>query len=115
MELSKIDANLLTREGVFIFISKKLGEIDPEIENEMRYIRTAQQRYGVVYEIFTISRVDNYKKFVITTTQQLSPKSRRPYNIYMVYNHQSPPTHQQPTYQQPTHLQKNFALLQLTI
>jgi hypothetical protein len=34
MELSKNDANLLTREGV-IFISKKLGEIDFEIENEM--------------------------------------------------------------------------------
>jgi hypothetical protein len=35
MELSKNDANLLTREGVFIFISKKLGEIDSEIGNEI--------------------------------------------------------------------------------
>jgi hypothetical protein len=35
MELSKNDANLLTRKGVFIFISKKLCEIDSEIGNEM--------------------------------------------------------------------------------
>jgi hypothetical protein len=33
MELSKNDANLLTRESVFIFISKKLDEIDSEIGN----------------------------------------------------------------------------------
>jgi hypothetical protein len=35
MELSKNDANLLTREGVFILFSKKLGDIDSEIGNEM--------------------------------------------------------------------------------
>jgi hypothetical protein len=34
-ELSKNDANLFTTEGVFIFISKELGEIDPEIGNKM--------------------------------------------------------------------------------
>jgi hypothetical protein len=33
VELSKNDANLLTRESVFIFVSKKLGEIDSEIGN----------------------------------------------------------------------------------
>jgi hypothetical protein len=33
MELSKNDANLLSREGEFIFIFKKLGEIDSEIGN----------------------------------------------------------------------------------
>jgi hypothetical protein len=35
VEFSKNDANLLTREVVFIFISKKLVEIDSEIGNEM--------------------------------------------------------------------------------
>jgi hypothetical protein len=32
MELSKNVANLLSRKVVFIFISKKLGEIESEIE-----------------------------------------------------------------------------------
>jgi hypothetical protein len=35
MELIKNDVNLLTRQGMFIYISKKLGEINPEIGNEM--------------------------------------------------------------------------------
>jgi hypothetical protein len=60
MELSRNDANLLTREGVFIFISKKLGEIFFEIENEMlvalrRRIseRSNKDNYGVAHEVFT--------------------------------------------------------------
>jgi hypothetical protein len=82
----------------------------------MRYIGISERRnkdmllFMRFLGIFSISRVDNYKNFVIPTPQQLSPKSRRPCNNYMVYNHQSPPTHQQPTYQQPTHLQTNFTV-----
>jgi hypothetical protein len=123
MQLSKNDANLLTREGVFIFISKKLGEIDSEIENEMLVAlrrRISEQRHGVANEVF-IELAPPYPvsitmmNFVIPTKQQLSPKPRRNCNIYILYNHRPTPTHQQPTHQQPTHLQHNFALLQLTI
>jgi hypothetical protein len=58
MELNKNDANLLAREGVFIFISKRLGEIDSEIGNKMLVallvaIRMAQKNNGVAYEVFT--------------------------------------------------------------
>jgi hypothetical protein len=49
MELSKNDANLLTREGVFIFISKKLGEIDSEIGNE---ILVALRRRMYIHQFF---------------------------------------------------------------
>jgi hypothetical protein len=61
MELSKNDANLLTTEGVFIFISKKLGKIDFEIGNEMLVAsrrRAVNQNGGatkicVAHKVFT--------------------------------------------------------------
>jgi hypothetical protein len=50
-ELSKNDANLLTSTFP---CSKKLGEMDSEIGNEMLVaIRTPQQRYVVAHEVFT--------------------------------------------------------------
>jgi hypothetical protein len=101
----------ITREGVFIFISKKLGEIDSEIGNEMLVAlrrRISERRNKDMVSLMrflqssSISHV-TIMNFVIPTNQQLSPKPRRPCNIYMEYNHR-------PT---PTHLQQNFDPLQL--
>jgi hypothetical protein len=69
MELSKNYANLLAREGVFIFIFKKLGKNDSEIGNEMLVAlrrRTPERRNKEMVSLMrflqssSISFVDNY-------------------------------------------------------
>jgi hypothetical protein len=72
MELSKYNTILLTREGLLIFMLKKLGEIDSEIGNEMLVAlrrRISERRNKDMLSLMrflqssSISRVDNYDEF----------------------------------------------------
>jgi hypothetical protein len=85
MELSKNDANLLTREGVFIFISKKFGEIDSEIGNEILVAlrrRMSERRNKDMVSLmrflqsFSISRVDNYDEFCYSNNSAIVSKAK---------------------------------------
>jgi hypothetical protein len=79
MELSKHDANLLTREGVLIFMFKKLGGIDSKIGNEMLVTlrrRISERRNKDMASLMrflqssSISRVDNYDEFCYSKAKE---------------------------------------------
>jgi hypothetical protein len=85
MELSKNDANLLTREGVFIFVSKKLGEIDSEIENEILVAlrrRISERHNKDIMSLIrfllssSISRVDSYDAFCYPNKSAIVSKAK---------------------------------------
>jgi hypothetical protein len=83
--ISKNDANLLTREGVFFFISKKLGEIDSEIGNKMlvvlrRHISKRRKKDMVSLMRFlqssSIPRVDKYDEFCYSNKLAIVSKAK---------------------------------------
>jgi hypothetical protein len=85
LELSKNNANLLTREGVFIFISKKLGEIDSEIGNEMLVAlrrRISERRNKNMVSLIRFSQsssitfVDNYDVFCYSNKSAIVSKDK---------------------------------------
>jgi hypothetical protein len=107
-ELSKYDANLLTREGVFFFISKKLGEIDSEIGNKMlvvlrRHISKRRKKDMVSLMRFlqssSISQVDNYDEFCYSNKLAIVSKAKEImlplHSVHSLYIHCSAHTSSQ--------------------
>jgi hypothetical protein len=85
MELSENDANLLTKEGLLIFIFKKFGKIDSEIGDKMllplrRRVSERRNKDMVSLTRFlqslSIFRVDNYDEFCYSNKSTIVSKGK---------------------------------------